>query len=331
MEILKRIGLILLSLSVSACANTWQAYKPPMSNLVGMNASLTGTHLTVGDPIRLQGGKEIEVETRSGAKHESEVSENDVDAALDVLLGKVSLKLGLNSDVTSSISASDIQVDILKNWVWAPEGQTFVYAGLRAAKATIEAKTNASITPGKIEYPDIGTLEISATSKNTYKVEIDNPKVYYKIQMAETNQTFSGYKYSNGWITMDSNGKTNISPIVLDESSVSSKETWKIQPSQYFWKRWIGGYDMPQLSLVIEKGELFVRSTRSLNSELVSLASVRNGDIWNQESIFVTDFPVGEFERKLVVLDLKAQKMGETIVVRHARIRYPEVALLIKK
>lgn len=88
---------------------------------------------------------------------------------------------------------------------------------------------------------------------------------------------------------------------------------------------------MPQLSLVIEKGELFVRSTRSLNSELISLSSARNGDIWDQESIFVTDFPVGEFERKLVVLDLKAQKAGGNIVVKHARIRYPEVSLVVKK
>jgi hypothetical protein len=328
---IKNIALLVSFSILAACSTTgtWDTYRPPMSNLVGMEAKLVGEDLTVGGPIKLMGGKEIEITTRPGSKESSHVDSTSVNAALDVLVKKASVKVGFSASSSKNVSAKDLKIDNLENWAWVPEGQPFVYSGIRASSVTMEVKSDTNLSLGEISYPELGTVNISAKGNNVYNIKIDNPKVYYKIQMAEVKQTFSGNKYSNGWITMDSRGETNIPPIVLDESSIKTKETWEIQPYQYFWERWFSGYDMPQLSLMIEDGQLYIRSTRGLNSEKIPLDPYMKNNMWNQDSIFVTDFPVGDFERKLVVLDLKAEKKDGKITILHARIRYPEVKLNI--
>jgi hypothetical protein len=323
----QKILLGLLTFNLIGCGSAWNTYRPPMADLVGMNASLSSQNLNVGGQVQMQGGKEVKLETKDGAETSVDISKYETDAALDVILGKVSAKLGFSAESVTSLNASDIEVDLLQNWAWVSEGQTFVYGGLRAKNATIETTTDLNLTVGEISYPDIGDLSVKATSNNTYKVTITNPKVYYKIQLAETSQTFPGNKYTVYLIDKSK----SVEPIRLNESSFNDKETIKVQPYQSFWNRWFNSYEMPKLSLLIENGSLFARSTRGLHSELIPLDQFKINNVWDRESIFVMDFPVGEFERKLVVLDLKARKEGDDILISQARIRYPEVKLEIKE
>jgi hypothetical protein len=301
-----------------------------MTDLVGTEANLINDEIILGGPIVLAGGKEKTLSTRDGADVQNEIESSERSAAIDLLLDKAKVKLGVSNVLSETINAQGLEIDTLDNWIWVPEGQSFVYAGIRAQSATIDIKTLNELSTGQLEVPELGSVKISAKSNSSYRIEILNPKVYYKVQVGKVDQTFSGNKYSNGWISQSATGQTNVEPIRLIPNSRGKSETWKIQPFQYFWKRWLGGYDMPVLSLLNRDGELFVRSTRGLNSELISLDEYASNGVWNQDSIFITDFPVGEFERKLVILDLKAHREKDDLVIRHARIRYPEVKLNIQ-
>ena len=123
-------------------------------------------------------------------------------------------------------------------------------------------------------------------------------------------------------------GKTrndpNVKPIVLSEDSY--RETWEIQPYQWFWKRWFGD-EMPKLSLMIENGTLYIRATKGIESKKYSLKEFEKNSRWNERSAYVIDFAVDDFERKIVVLDIEAKRDGKSIIIEHARIRYPEVRL----
>ena len=327
---LYRIMALFSLVFLVGCGGSWHTYRPPMADLIGMEANMTGDEIIVGNAIKLEANKERTLTTKSGASKASEINDSDQNIALDLLIRNAKLKLGLNLDATESINANGLEIDIFNNWEWVPEGQTFVYAGIRAETVTMKVTTHNSLNLGEIEYPELGSLKISTNKENSYTIEINNPKIYYKIQLAEVDQTFPGNKYSDGWITMDSLGNTNIPQIELIENNVKKRETWKIQPHQFFWKRWFSSYEMPLLSLLIKEGDLYVRSTRGLTSELIPLKQYSSNGIWSRDSIYLTDFPVGEFERKLIILDLKAEKKGDMIIVKHARIRYPEKKLAVK-
>lgn len=316
------LGMIALSLCGCSSHGIWRHYSPAMSDLIGTAATRREDQIIVGDKIRLLNHKPIEITTYDGTSEESTISADDRSAALDLLYKKVTLKLGATSVENVKTTASNTKIDVLNNWAWVPISQTFAYAGLRADSATIDFTSTQQLTTGTFKYDDIGTIEVSAKGSNEYHAVITNPKVYYRIQLAKVVQTFPGNKYSNGWRTRRD---PNVAPIVLSEQK---KETWAIQPHQWFWNRWFGD-EMPWLSLVLDNGSLFIRSTRGIHSALIPLNAFEKNSQWNKRSAYVMDFPVGDFKRKFVVLDIEAKRNEHTVVIEHARIRYPEVKLQV--
>ncbi|SDU68095.1 hypothetical protein [Desulfobacula phenolica] len=316
------LGMIVLSLCGCSSHGVWRHYSPAMSDLIGTVATSRKDQIIVGNKIKLLNHRPIEIITYDGTSEDSTISSDDRTVALDLIYKQVILKLGATSVEKIKTTASNTKVDILNNWAWVPINQTFAYAGLRADSATIDFTSTQQLTAGTFKYDDIGTIEISAKGSNEYHAVISNPKVYYRIQLARVVQTFPGDKYSNGWRTRRD---PNINPIILSEQK---KETWPIQPHQWFWNRWFGD-EMPWLSLVLEKGKLFIRSTRGIQSDLIPLDTFEKNSQWNERSAYLLDFPVGDFKRKFVVLDIEAKRNGDTVVIEHARIRYPEVRLQV--
>lgn len=318
-----RTASLVFAVLASGCASqgAWKAYSPAMSDIVGVSAAIQSDEIVIGDRISPLAGKSLEMVTRDGPELESKVTDSDKSAALDAVYKKVSVNVGASDTGNIKTSASGVSIDLIRNWAWMPIDQTFVYGGLRAKSATIDFTSTTQLSAGKIVVAGVGEVNLSAKNENTYHAEISNPGVYYRVQLAKVKQTFPGQKYSNGWIT---EGDPSVKPIRLSESGKS--ETWAIQPYQWFWKRWFGS-EMPSLTLVVIDSNLFVRSTRGIESTLMPLAPFEKGGRWDEKSAYVGDFAVGDFERKFVVLDIKASRDGDSIVIKHARIRYPEVRL----
>ena len=323
-----RIVFVALAVLTSGCASqgAWKAYSPVMSNIVGVSATLRSEEIVIGNHIIPMGGKELLVITREGGEHESKITSSEKNAALDVVYKKVALDIGASDSTKISTSANGVSIDLVENWAWMPIDQTFVYGGLRGNSAVIDFNLSKKLSAGKIVVEGVGEVNLSAQTNDTYRAEVSNPKVYYRVQLAKVKQTFSGDKYSNGWIT---EGDPAVSPLRLSDTANSAKsETWAIKPYQFFWKRWFGS-EMPNLTLVVIDSNLFVRSTRGIDSKLLPLAQFERAGRWNERSAYIGDFAVGDFERKFVVLDIKAHREGDSIIIRHARIRYPEVKLEI--
>lgn len=318
--------LILTVIFASGCASqgAWRGYSPVMSDIVGVSAVMRDGQLIVADKINPLAGRELVIIAgTSGPDLENMVNESDKGVALEALYRKLSVNIGVTDATNVKTEASGVLMDRIGNWAWMPIDQTFVYAGLRANSAEINFTSSRQLSAGKINVDGIGEVNLSAKGANTYIAKVSNPTVYYRVQLARVKQTFPGAKYSNGWIT---EGDPNVNPIRLSASD--RNETWTIQPYQRFWKRW-SGREMPLLSLVVVDSKLFVRSTRGIDSTLMPLEPFENAGRWDVRSAFVGDFAVGDLERKFIVLDIKASREGDTIVIRHARIRYPEVKLEI--
>ncbi|MFG0584561.1 hypothetical protein ACF8C1_15120 [Pseudomonas sp. zjy_9] len=318
-----RNALLMLSVFASGCASqgAWKAYSPAMSDIIGVSAAMQAEEIVIGDRVKPLGGRDMEILTRSGPELESKVTDSERSAAMEAVYEKIKVNVGVSDAANVRTSASGVLVDQVQNWAWMPIDQTFVYGGLRGRSATIDFTSAKKISAGQFVVPGVGEVNIAAKNESTYHAEINNPAVYYKVQLAKVKQTFPGLKYSNGWIT---EGDPLVKPIRLSDKGRS--ETWAIKPYQWFWKRWFGS-EMPNLTLVVIDSNLFVRSTRGIESTLMPLETFEKEGRWNERSAYVGDFAVGDFERKFVVLDIKANREGEEIVIKHARIRYPEVKL----
>lgn len=322
----KLLLLVVILTSLVGCSHqgVWRTYSPAISDLIGTSVSMRGNQIVVVEKIPLLSGKPVEVTTYDGSGEEHIISVDDRTAALDIIYKKVTAKLGATSIENVKTTASNTKMDILNDWVWMPISQTFVYAGLRADSATIDFTSTQQITAGTFKYKDIGTIDISVKNLNEYHAVISNSKVYYRIQIAKVVQTFSGTKFSNGWRTRND---PNVAPIVLSEDK---KETGGIQPHQWVWKKWFGD-EMPWLSLLLLKdGSLCVRRIQGgFDLPLIRLDKFEKNSRWDKRSAYLFTFPVGDLERKIVVLDIEAKRDGSSVVIEHARIRYPEVRLEI--
>lgn len=322
----KLLLLVVILTSLVGCSHqgVWRTYSPAISDLIGISVTMRGNQIVVVEKIPLLSGKSVEVTTYDGSNEEHIISGDDRSAALDIIYKNVTAKLGATSIENVKTTASNTKMDVLNNWAWMPISQTFVYAGLRADSATIDFTSTQQITPGTFKYKDIGTIDISVNNLNEYHAVVSNSKVYYRIQIAKVVQIFSGTKYSNGWRTRND---PNVAPIVLSEDK--KKETGIIQPHQWFWKKWFGD-EMPWLSLLLKDGSLCVRRIQGgFELPLIHLDKFEKNSRWDKRSAFLFAFPVGDVERKIVMLDIEAKRDGSSVVIEHARIRYPEVRLEI--
>lgn len=332
---MKKLVVVILFLSfvMVGCSPVWKSYYPPMENMLGSSVKLSGDQVIVGSkPSPKMYEKFFEVDTRISALKEEDISSADRELAINLLKGSVEANLKISKILDRNITADDLVVDFLKNWEDGPSGCQFVYAGIRAKKVEIDIKESTSLPEGTVKIGEIGTATIKNTSTNHYKISIDNPKVYYKIQVAKIKQTFpEDEKYSNGWITKSARGKTSIKPLVLSKNK-NEGHLWRIQAHTHFWKKyfgWLFGFkQMPYLDLLFIDGELFVEYSR-LKTINIPLASYEKDGKWLKKSIFIDTFKTGTFEKKVIVLDIDAYRKDDKIIVEHARIRYPEYQLSI--
>jgi hypothetical protein len=309
-------------LMIVACGPAWRPYSPPTSDLVGNNVTLIGNEIV---PVGKAMPNDVLpiIKSRIGVAKEKSVNDEDIKAGANVLYKQLSVNLGLDETDKVTINANNVMVDTLENWDQVPPGQTFVYAGMRAANAYIDITTNKSITIGKIEYKDLGDVTINVKSGNQYTVKITNPNVYYRVLLAKIKEIFSGVKYENYWVSEDAGD----APLDLNEANRNKTDT--IQPYRHWWNRLFGGVDMPELSLMIDKGELFVRVLDSQGTPPISLKKCNNYENLIISNCRIHEYPVGDMEKKILFLDLKANRKALSIIVRDARIHYPEKRLEI--
>ena len=155
---------------------------------------------------------------------------------------------------------------------------------------------------------------------NQYKIVINNPKVYYKIQLAEIVDTYAGLGDEVAW-----------APITLKDGGPN--QTPYIEPHQGFFDNLFNRQEMPRLRLELNNGELSVRYVRGIETSLLPLVAYWNPakGTWRALSGYIKDFTIGEFKQKFIVLYLEAKTTGPSEVqIISAQIRCPEVKLNLK-
>ena len=149
-----------LCLVLSGCS-PWHFYRPPMSNLIGEKAMMSGDDLAIAGKMVPLKGQKLQIEIRDGSALEDEISKADADIKLGFAYGKVKLNLGLDASDTITSTASGLQIDSIENWPYLPTGQTFVYSGIRAQSATMNVATDKNLSVGNLTIADLGTLNVA--------------------------------------------------------------------------------------------------------------------------------------------------------------------------
>lgn len=323
-----QIGFIGMSIVffLNGCTTTWHSYSPPMSDIIGNPALLNGNEITIiGEKIHLENDKNISLITKESSNKETEVTNNDKKIVLDFLYKKILLKLGINTSSKKMLKAEGgIKIDVIKNWIWINENRTFVYAGARANKVIIDINTSKELSLGKIQYDDIGDLSITGTHNNVYHIEINNPKVYYKVQLAKVKEVLSDR--GDGWIS-DKVKNPNLIRLGENEKRYETEEI-KAKESEF---KFLNKKNMPKLSLRVFGDNLYLDYKRGRKSEKINLSNYMKHNIIHENSIYIASFPIEDLREKFILLDIKAKKENSTYIITHARIRYPEYKLEILK
>jgi len=323
---MKKLQIIFIGISVvlfiSGCSSkTWYNYSPPMSGIVGKVAQLKGdTIFVAADEIGLVNDNNISFLTEKSSSKEVSIINKDREAVLNLLKNEIGAELGIDISSEQSLNVSGIEIDMIKDWEWINANQTFIYAGARAKTVTLDVNKSHNLKLGKREDSNIGEMSIQDVGNKYYHIEINNPKVYYKVQLARVEEKLSDI--GDGWI---SDQVKNQKPIELGENEQLRDR--KIKKSQFkLFKE-----SMPVLSLYVRDGNLTFEYRNSRDTNVVNLSQYMRNNVIRKSSVYIDDFEIEDFRKKFILFDIKAIKEGSKYKITHARYRYPEYELKIIK
>jgi len=311
--------------------NLWFPYNPVQSDVVGKQflgkrgnyVTISGTLLT--PDIRLK-------DIASGASEKSEFEKN-ISIGLKFFLGKY----------TSSITvrAQNIhKTDIITPWDSLQSGR-FVFSALKAEKASIEIvkKNSSNITPKELlngikdfsAISDASALNviklvdsINFATSNTLKVEIDNPSVYYSIQIAEIQEDYNNY--GRFYINMLGKG---VDSCRLTDDRIATGEKYPVlsdNSKKYLQKitvnllRKVGVDGKPKLIVSYSNP-----STKKMEETEIAMFNSRR---WYNSQLLVNEYKANTCVKR-VYLKIDAKLEGQNIVISEATLTYPEKIITI--
>jgi hypothetical protein len=235
-----------------------------------------------------------------------------------------------NAVVTNYVSAKDLKIG------------KFVYAAIKAEKAIVKIskKSETEIKPEELakkleKYirsinPIIAETvnlvkEISSCNGTDYEYEITNPNVYLMFQAGELlyqgvsdkwfkNFCWKSYEGPNFELSKHHQVTCLLSPVI--SRKIRDKVTqMKVQLA---------------MKILENVPNLFVRYTTYAGTE-DKLIPMYSSTIWNEPNFIIKEYDLDVNHYKEITLEIDAKLDGEKIIVKTAKVKYPEKTIRVIK
>lgn len=335
----KILVTVTLTLFLFGCSKKlWNTYTPVQAGIVGKKIKeydrKTG-QIAFGD-INTSSGK---ITTKDEPSTASETQTIDKKLTVDItgFLGKkatVTKVTTTNAVVTNYVSAKDLKPG------------KFVYAGIKAEKATVKISKKSSteikpeelakelekyiktINPAITETAKL-VKEISSSTDKDYEYEITNPNVYLMFQEGELleNQGISDNWFKDFcWSSFEGPN------FELSENRPVTSAANPLKPviSKEFRNKVSQMSVQLAMKMVDGVPNLFVRYTTQEGTE-DKLVPKFSATVWNDPNFIIQEYDLDANHYKVVKLKIEATLVGNKIVVTAAIVSYPEKTIRINK
>ncbi|WP_166965392.1 hypothetical protein [Yeosuana marina] len=335
----KRI-LLIFSMSFLLMASKcepkfWKTYKPVQDNVVGLSVNAFTEEKGFVENLSL--GGEIFIDDTQEKFVNNKGSDSEVEA----------LKTELSFGIGSIFKKSDIQTYDLKiNGVTKTQikdinnimpNVDFIYGGLKADKVELDItqKPETTVDLDLSKYKDlikdkigveINNIKAEKKGDKKYELRIENPNIFYSIQIASINETFG---LSGNWIKKFNPTKNAPSTIVLNQGD----KTKFIRP--VYSKLWSGAKPNLEVWLKNDNGTLKVFYTPVNGTQKeIDLSSFydNNSKDWTIRRELIYTYPLSSDVSKQIYLYVDAKDDNGMITINNNNsfIKYPERRLEIK-
>ncbi|PSK90841.1 hypothetical protein [Taibaiella chishuiensis] len=329
------IGVLLSSLIAQAQNTIWFTYEPMQANVVGKQfLKKKGEQVTISGVLN---SPDIRFKDETSSTSQKMEFQRSMALGLKFFVGKSVKKITIDAK-------NVVKTDIITGWDSLKAG-TFVYSALKAdsVKIILEKETNAKLEPAKLldgikefsAISDASALNIikmvdsvNFATKHVMSAVVDNPEVYYVIQVAKISEN---YGPSNYYINML--GK-NVDTLRLSPSNKATQLNFPVVSNEF--KKTLGAIKVDLVRVVTSgKAKLVARYNDNSKvgpdkTETVEIPMF-DEESWDNPSFLIHKYFMGATGVKELFLTIKAQLIGTDILISEATLTYPERRLEIMK
>jgi hypothetical protein len=313
----------------------WKTYKPVQDNIVGL--SVNDFTQKKGFVENLSVGGDVFIDNSEDKFVNNQGSTSEVESL------KTELEIGISSIFkTSDIQTYDLKVNgvtktQIKDINNIKSNVDFIYGGLKADKVELDITQKPEVS-GDIDLSkykdlikdklgvDISNIKGGKKGDRKYELRIENPNVFYSIQIASINETFG---LDGNWLLPFDPIKNPPSTIVLNKGD----KTKFIRPE--YSKFWKGAKPDLEVWLKNDNGTLKVYYTPvDKPQEEIDLSKFYDSQSkdWTVRRELIYTYPLSSNVSKQIYLFVDAKQSDGIITINNnnSYIKYPERRLEIK-